>query len=529
MIDLKLLRNVLNSRPIVASAAILAAVSVSTVSAQDAHALDLDWAGQFRVESHWLLNYSLDQGNNVVDTDRAQAGGYYIPGGGEKNAYFNTLFMRVNPSIVVNDNIYIKSEWWAGNPIFGFFGGGYPDTFDQRQFYSTQSEGSIITAQRYWAEIVTDVGTVVLGRAPVHWGLGAVWNAGYDVFDRYMSTGDQIRLVSKFGMFSFSPAYIKYSLGNNVGGACPEPGTTVTGTGICETVVGTGGVTDYSIAIKFDNPDEDLEIGVNFNKRLAGAAQGSGGILGVNGATAGMNYNIWDLYGRKDFGAIGLGVEVPITSGNIGGVGYSTFAAVAEVDWNVTDRIETGVRGGIVPGQPNIPAGADPGSFEGFFLHQSYDVGLIMFNYALRNFAGPNVPTNSGLVTSNLRSPFDSPITNAKYLSLSGGFKWTPKFKTYGNVLFATADEAATAGSRFFNHWDRRFVDVDGASAIQNQSTSLGWELDLGMSYTWDEALKFSADAGWYFPGDFYQFSNAPQANAVSSLFAAVFKVGLAF
>src|SRR5690606_7675673 len=111
------------------------------------------------------------------------------------------LFLRLRPSVIVNDNVTIKSEWWVGDPIFGIFGGSVPGLTSQRQFYSNQSAGSFVSAQRVWAELTTDVGTVQVGRAPLQWGLGLVWNAGDGIGDRYQSTGDLIRLVSRFGAF----------------------------------------------------------------------------------------------------------------------------------------------------------------------------------------------------------------------------------------------------------------------------------------------------------------------------------------
>src|SRR5581483_12091168 len=98
----------------------------------------------------------------------------------------------------------------------------------------TQSRGSVITAQRYWGEFDSDIGIFEIGRAPLDWGLGLIWNRGDGIWgrgskktdhpedkketygrpwDRYESTGDQVRLVSRFGSFIFSPAYILYSAG----------------------------------------------------------------------------------------------------------------------------------------------------------------------------------------------------------------------------------------------------------------------------------------------------------------------------
>ena len=64
-------------------------------------ALDLDWSGQFRAESNWVFNYAVDSGNLISDDVRAAGGGYYVPGGGDNSAYFQSAFLRLRPSLIV--------------------------------------------------------------------------------------------------------------------------------------------------------------------------------------------------------------------------------------------------------------------------------------------------------------------------------------------------------------------------------------------------------------------------------------------
>lgn len=504
----------------------LSAVGI-LASAQDGSALELDWSGQFRSEAHYVRNYTLDGRSASATPDATRLGqGYYIPGGGDTSAHFQTLFMRLRPKLVVNDNIYVKSELWFGDPIFGFFGGSAPYTVDQRQYYSTQLRGSTVTAQRYWAELLSDIGTVQVGRAPQHWGLGLFWNNGEGIWDRYVSSADVIRLVSKFGAFTVTPGIAKYSQGNNIGGACDfNPAT-----GGCTPVLGTGVVSDYSLSFKYENADEDLEGGVNFVKRLAGASQDpSSGYLGV-GATgagqipAGMNYVVWDLYGRKNFGRFSFGVEAPITDGNVGGVNYKTFAVATETEWKITDNWFTNLRAGHAPGQPDT-AGALPSKYQAFYFNPNYKLGLIMFNYQLANFAGPNNQNNPGTGANGLLSPYDNSIVNANYLSLGAGYQ-TDKWIFRGNFIYARANESASATGNYFNTWRRTFeTNTTGVA----QATDLGWEMDYGVGFKWDEAFQVNVDAGWFFPGDFYKFSNTATPNATDSVFATVVRAGVNF
>ncbi|HTL12422.1 MAG TPA: hypothetical protein VL588_08030 [Bdellovibrionota bacterium] len=484
--------------------------------ASSAQALELNWSGQFRAGTNWIYNYALDQANRTVDATRFGKG-YYIPGGGSQNAFFQEAFLRLRPSVVVNDNIYLKSEWWVGDPVFGFFGNGAPFTSDLRQFYSTGSRGSVISAQRFWAEILTDIGTLQVGRAPLHYGLGLVWNAGNGIWDRYMSTGDVVRLVAKFGAFSIVPSAVKYTTGDNIGGACTDGG-------ICAQTGGDASVVDYSIMLKYENLDQDVEMGVNFIRRLGASNQSTyfSALLGAP-SVQGMLYNTYDLYGRKKLGPVQLGVEVPIVSGSVGPAKYSTFALAMEAQAHIWGGLDANVKLGHAPGQEDI-VGATPDTFKAYFFNPGYKIGMIMFNYQLANFHGPNT-TNTAAATA-LASPYDNPVVNANYLSAGLGYSLA-KWNFHTQWTFANALETASAGSNYYNTWRRKFEASNG-----DQAQGLGWEMDWGATFHWDESFQFGADVGWFFPGDFYKFSNVvgdANSNAASTVFGAQLKVGVNF
>lgn len=491
-----------------------------------ASALELNWSGQFWSEYHFIKNYTLTSSDygGTFDPARAAGDGYYIPAGGSNNATFESLFLRLRPKIVVNDNIYIKSEWWVGDPVFGIFGSGSPYPVEQRQFYSTQSRGSTISAQRFWAEFLSEVGTVQVGRAPLDWGLGIVWNSGEQLWSRYESTGDVIRLVSKFGAFSFTPSFILYSAGNNLGGSC-----TYNGTAVCTPGIGNGGVADYSLMLKYDNLEEDFEGGVNYIKRVIGSNQDTvSGVRGPLGAGGGSEFNTWDIYARKKLGKFHLAGEVPIASGKVSGMPYSTFALATELTWKPNDTWETHVKAGHAPGQNNTAASTFD-RYRAFYFHPNYRLGLIMFNYQFANFAGSpggNTQNNPAANPGGLQSPYDNPIVNANYFHI-GETVHTDKWSFNLGWVYARALQTAETGQFFLNTAKKRISNV---AAVSNQSNSLGWELDGGASFQWDEYFTFRWDFGFFFPGDYWKFSNvAGFDNETSTVFASVFRVGISF
>ena len=412
--------------------AIAAFLGLSLGSPVNAHALEIDWSGQFWTEFNYIHDYPMDLSNtgSTVDATRTGAGGYYVQPAGNQDAGFQSLFLRVRPKVIVNDNIYIKSEWWVGDPIFGIFGSGLPYSTDQKQFYSSQSRGALLSAQRLWAEFVTDIGTFQVGRIPLQWGLGVVWNSGDALWSRYMSTGDALRWVAKFGSFTFAPGFIINSAGNNIGGSC-----TVTGATTCNTTYGQGGVTDYSIVLKYENLEDELEGGVNVIKRLGGSTQDpNGGMLtppqpNTTTLSAGaMNFVIYDFFARKKFNKVSIAGEVPLVSGTLGSSNYQTVALAGEIDWKPSETWEFLFKSGYAPGQPN-QGSASIDTFRAFYFHPNYHIGMIMFNYQLANFVGPQTQNNATLSAAGLKSPYDNPITDAAYFSLSTQIKpwdkWT--------------------------------------------------------------------------------------------------------
>lgn len=488
----------------------LALVVAHLAASIPAQALEFDWSGQFRAENHLITGYASDAGGT---------GGYGVREGGASSASFQTLFMRVKPKVVVNDNIYLRSEWWLGDPLFGFFGNAAPSSFDQRQFYSSQSRGSVISAQRFWGEFQTDFGLVQAGRMPLHYGLGIVWNSGDGLFDRYQSTGDSIRYTAKLGSLTISPSFIKYSMGNSVAGSCAvDPAT-----GACSITTGRGNVFDYSALVKYEVLDEDLEVSVNLIRHIVDASQDGGSGYWAATGIGGSATTTYDLFARKKIGKFTLAAEVPIVSGDVGGIARSTVGMAAEIAFRPTSSIDLLLKAGRAPGQPNF-TGTAPGEFNAFFFNPTYRLGLIMFNYQLNGFAGLHSRNNPAASPTQLASPFDNPIANANYLYLSGGYT-LDKWQFRPGFIIAVADQAAEAGQGFYNTWTRQFVP----NAAGNQGKSLGTEFDLSIVYQMDDAFTFGLDSGLFLPGSFYRFSNAAAENNTSAIFASLFRVGVAF
>ncbi len=449
-----------------------------------AKALDLDWHGQFRGETHNLFGYA-----NAPQS--AALTGYSIPSNGESPASFQNLFLRLRPKAIVNDNITIHSDIWLGAPDIGIFGGnGQTSRANQ-----SRAGQAALSAQTLFAEFASDFGTVRVGRLPLNYGLGLVWNSNPNGWDRLPSNGDAISMVTKLGSFKFMPAFVKYQHRNG-------------------TAVGNAGNSDYVLSLSYTNEDEQMDAGIMFMRRIAGQNANVTNPFSVGGgSTSGFAYNLWDIYGRKKIGILTLKAEIPVASGSYAGNPYNSVAGAVQAEADVGDHWKLKLNAGSANGQGNGPQT----SLGAFSFHPDYRPALILFNYNLRNIT-------QGSITNG--SPFDAGVTNARFLALSADLtagKFTHVFKG----MYAMADQAADGVNQFFNTFTGAYEAGGGGAA---QSTDLGFEVDYQLGYQWDEAIRFGADFGLFMPGKFFEYAgNSAVANVNKAIFASSFNMMVRF
>lgn len=502
---------------------LVSASLAALVSAPSAGALTLDWSGYFRASHDLVHDYQM----NKLEPSYSSMGGQGedIPGQGDRMATFSTMFMKLKPKVLVNDNIIIHSEWNVGDPIYGFFGRGVPQD-DRNNILSTGKDSMSISAARLWLDVHSDFGTIQVGRAPMHWGLGVVFNSGDNPFDRYQSTSDTIRLISKFGYLSLMPLYAKNSMGSSLAGTVNP----TTGVINASEVNRHDDVTDYGLALRYDNPEEDLDAGVLYYKRNASDTQNSyyyptTSSVYASGAN-GINLRLFDFYAKKTWRRFELGAELPIYNGEIGDVNsvsarnqYKTTALAVEAALKY-DTWKHGIKLGTAPGQSSATTGARGGTFSAFQFHRSYKLGMLLFNYNFRNFGVANpdsVPNAAGSYTlTRAVSPYDAAITNAKYVMLYSEKHWEQWGMNFG-LVWAQANEVAQSGKDAYNHETHQWF-----TSVANQAKGMGIEADYGVRYNWDENISFGADIGMLFPGDYFKYINSATqqspANTVTGL-----------
>lgn len=517
---------------------VLSALSLFAICDQ-ASALTVDWSGYFRADHNFVQNYQMDKGApgysgppSPTDSD-AGRDGEYIRGQGSKRATWSTVFMKLKPKVLVNDNIIVRSEWNIGDPLTGMFGRNIP-TVDRSNTFSTGKDPMSISVARLWLDTHTDFGTLQIGRAPMHWGLGVIFNSGDSPFDRFQSTSDTIRLISKFGYLSLMPLYAKNSMGRSLGGASNPTNDIV--------IQGSDDITDYGLALKYENPEEDLEAGGIFYKRNASDSQTSY-YLPTSASTYtagsnGMNLKLIDFYVKKSWNHLELGAEVPIFSGEIGNVAnyvnpgaggsnrntYEATAIAIEAALKY-DTWRHSLKLGTVPGQGPMTTGNHTNKFSAMYLHRNYKLGQILFGYNLGNFGGANPDSvGASTATQTYVTPYDAAVTNAKYLMFSSEKKWE-QWSLVGGFIFGKANQTAQAGQDAWNHRTKQWL-----TAKSSQGNNLGMEFDLGTHYSWDDNIAFGVDVGMFLPGNYFKFINqVNREGAADTVTAGSFTVSTVF
>jgi len=465
-------------------------------------ALPLDWNGSFGVNTTVIDTYrKTDAHDNTV----AGSGGQAIPepAGNPDNAKFQSYIFSLSPSIVVNDSASIFSDFTTGYGKGGFLGDatGNKNNFQGANFanalyhFNTANDNNL-EIRKLYAELYSDTATYVLGRMPLHWGLGAVFNEGKNVWDRHTSLEDGIMAKFVIGNFHISPYWTKL---NSVGSISSE-----------------SDVTSFGAQLLYDNSERDLTFGIMLSKRKASAQNATlttrtdGASQSILGAT---KVNLVDIYLQKGWGRFNFTIEVPIIDGDLGnvyGVGdtsYKTNAIITESSYNLNSKWDLSLNFGHIKGHNGTT-----GKFRAMYLHPNYQIATLLFRYNLQ------------AVSDSTVSIYDSYMTNANYIQFGADYK-TNKWVWSASALWAQAIEVAKNGKNFFNHETNILTNA----AVKSQQDKYGLEIDLAFDYKWNTNVTIEGDVGYLLVGDYYKFTNTETDQNLHNSFVALLQAAVHF
>lgn len=442
--------------------------------AGSANASDITWGGNYRVEAVKITNPELSSANS--------------------NKAYLLHHLVLSPKIQAADGVTIYSRvdvfnnpTWGIDPTTGqvysvagdVIGGGPNSTTtagtnatNSNTLARTQRASTFHLTQLYatWSQ---EFGQFVVGRAPLHFGLGTAFNAGNGLFDHYIDTRDMVGYKIQIGNFYLLPILGKVNEG----------------------VLGEeDDVNDYLLHMQYDNPETDLSLGLMYQMRVYTFAGNDTPLTGGNiGGTTpvkadGGKVTTWGLFMRQNVGNFRVGVEADMVGGDTGiktgaagqNVSINSFGVAGEIEYKPTDAKTTAMF------KLGMATGDDPGTnetYEGYIFSRNYDVGMLMFNHPL----GQANVLRTGLVRDTTAAPnaqIDSEaLSNAIYFAPSFQTQWKENFSYGATLVYA-------------------MLNKEPIGAAANTATSLGWELDVNLTYKPYERLTWITEAGFLFPGD---------------------------
>lgn len=481
---------------------ILCTILTAAILPATAWSLPIDWHGVFGVDTTLIDSYRRIKATS--DNSGLNNGTQEVPfaNGNQANASFQSYIFRLQPTIIVNDSASLKGELTTNYGRGGRFGddttrsGSNDASFGSALYVHNNSGGDDLLVNQLYAELYSDAATWQLGRHSYEWGLGAVYNAGDDTWDRFASARDGVTAKIKIGNFQFTPYWAKIEQENRTRASR---------------------VREIGASILYDNVERDLAFGILYGKKenssQATTVTGDPNGDGTNTALGATDVTITDLYLAKKFGELALAVEVPIMSGEIGNfyengniAKYKAKAIILESSYAFSDSWKVTFNGGQVSGQA-----AGGNDFEAMYLHPNYQVANLLFRYDLRGISG----------NQNL---YESYINNATYLKLGTEYtsgKWTWN----AAVIHAKADQTAEVGKTSYNHQTGKTFTAQTA-----QSDDLGTEIDLGFKYRWNNEVHVDGSAGYLLTGDYFTYTNDPNVrNEAQNSFVLQLRTSLEF
>ena len=455
---------------------IVSALALVTAAAlfhsKNATAADINWSGYYRIEAVDIHGPELNSAQN-------------------QKAYF-LHHMVLSPKIVAGDGLTIygrfdllnNSGFGQNNQLGEFFGAGprNDNSFDVGNYVPksnsrhagnsnvlsrAQASGTVAVTQLYgvWNQ---EFGSVIVGRVPMQFGLGVVHNAGTGAFDHYFESKDIVAYKAVLGNIFVMPMIGKVSegdLGNE------------------------DDVNDYMVHVQYDNPETDLTLGVFFEQRVGTSAGNDIPISGSSavGATApnGFKSQLFSVFVKQRAGNFHIGVEGDFLSGDTGAqtasgqnVSANGFGLAADVSYKPEDsRFSAGVKLGLASGDD--PNTADTN--EGFSFNRNYDVAFLLFNHPMGQYDVLRTGLVRGTTIPASSQPDTEALSNALFFAPNVDFKLRDNLLLNGTIAYAMLNKEPV---------------VNGST-----DKSLGFEVDVGVTYKPFERLTWKSQLGALIPG----------------------------
>lgn len=401
-----------------------------------ASATELVWEGYYRGRGYVFDSLSLSDSNAYAE--------------GTSNYFDHRLLLR--PSWLISEHAAIKAQIdlfkaldWGDtadtyvDPVTG-------ETIALANADGVTTDGAGMQAIRAWGEVNTKFGRFSMGRMPMEWGSGILWNAGNGTDAEFGDSADRIQFATRVGKIFGMAAYdMQYEGFLNA----PDDMEAVSlAIGYRSETMGAGLLNHLRM-----QPDNDY---LSYTGSLWGFAE-----LGPVRA---------ELEGVGVFGKGNL--DTGVNDANI-----MAFGVMANGAYKI-DKLEIGAEFGVATGDD------DPTDREihTFSFDRDHNVGLFLFEETMPTLA-PTVSndTNGGRTTDAALT--GDGISNAIYFKPVLKYRFLPEFQAEGSWLVAG-----------------QAVDAE------NGTSHGGYGNEFDLSLRWDPHPHVWAKAtfGVFLPGEYY-------------------------
>jgi hypothetical protein len=430
-------------------------------------AVSMNFSGTFRSEGDYFNNINLNQGSPNT------------------KAFFGARAL-LQPDLVIDDHFSVRSQWsLLQSPTL---------TPAATNLFSATSNNALATGQggyilgdpntqalvlsRVWLEWVSDFGLLRVGRMPVSWGYGLVYDSGEGMWDNFQTTFDRIEY--------------RLNLGHLVGAVSvskPFKGSVISED---------SDSSNFTAYLQYDNPESEIQAGIMYERQIRSGSQ-QAPLTGntpqnpyyvpnppnatnyqkpplSQNAPSPSNNNLVDLYLKKTSGYFTFGGEVSWLTGSaydLGNTGndnpLNAFGFIANVTYEY-HSIKAFLEFLYASGDNTVNQGHLNGFTE---LNRNRSPGLILGRELLGVYYGNNVGMGS-LVYYGSNNSF------------SGVYYLRPGFRVEWSPSWASGIEALIANK---------------AAVAADETANLGLEVDLGTEYSPYKNFDVGVTLGYLFPG----------------------------
>lgn len=475
------------------------------VLGNQAFAADIEWSGLYRIEGASLYKPDLNDAGRQID--------------------YALQHFIMRPKIIASDGLTIRSQFdifnnaqypdshmgqlWGNNPRRNNPANTTTSADGSNVFSENGAAGTLDVSQLYltWD---FEYGSLIVGRAPLQFGLGMSYSAGMGNFDHWYDTLDMVGAKLVYGNFFVLPMIGKSSSGQ---------------------IDRNDDVDDYLIQAQYENPEDDIEMGVIYHIRHA-SNQGSDAPMNTSYDTngnptgapilggptpnnlSGVNIQRLNVFALKDSPRWRLGAEVGYQQGETGirsdanpnsgtRVTLSGLGIAGELEWRPE---ESDWKFGLKAGYASGSDPANSNDFGGFIFNRNYDVAFMMFNHPMGQFdifhtrligGGGGRPDSPQEISRTDVDAISNVIYIAPYINYRLNDKWSMK-----GILATGYLNQANYYEDPYTTYNSSGMGTTTPGYVGSGARDLGYEFDYSVTFSPRKGITWINEAGFLFPGD---------------------------